>query len=57
MLHITTVTVNEQFAELPLPSLAVQVTVVVPAGKSEPEVGEQVGITVAAQLSVAVAGG
>ena len=32
---------NEQLAELPLSSVAVQVTVVAPTGKLEPEGGEQ----------------
>jgi predicted nucleotidyltransferase len=36
-----TVTVNEQEAELPAASVAVQETVVVPFGNVEPEAGEQ----------------
>ena len=47
-----TVTVNEQVPVLPAESVAVQVTVVVPTGKVEPDAGEQ--IVVALQLSVAV---
>ena len=47
-----TVTVNEQEAVLPELSVAVQVTVLVPSGKVEPEAGTQ--LTVApGQLSVA----
>lgn len=47
-----TVTVNEQEAVLPELSVAVQVTVLVPSGKVEPEAGTQ--LTVAPeQLSVA----
>jgi hypothetical protein len=37
----TTVTVNEQFAVLDDASVAVQVTVVTPVGKVEPDGGEQ----------------
>jgi hypothetical protein len=48
-----TVTVNEQLAVL-VPSLAEQLTVVVPFGKAEPAGGLQVaGIVVGGQLSVA----
>ena len=45
-----TLTVNEQVAVLPLVSVAVQVTVVVPAGKVEPEGGVQTTVAIA-QLS------
>ena len=38
----STVTVNEQEAELPTQSQAVQVTVVVPSGNDEPDGGVQV---------------
>jgi hypothetical protein len=48
----TIVTVNEQVAELPLGSVAVQVTVVVPTGNVEPDVGTQP--MEAPQLSAAV---
>jgi hypothetical protein len=48
-----TVTLNEQLAVLPLVSVAVQVTVVVPSGKVEPGAGEQLVVT-PGQLSVAV---
>src|SRR6266511_3141488 len=48
-----TVTVNEQLELLPAPSLAVQVTVVVPVGKNEPEAGLQTTMT-PGLLSVAV---
>lgn len=47
-----TVTVNVQEPLLPLASVAVQVTVVVPFAKVAPDAGEQT--TVAPQLSVAV---
>lgn len=47
-----TCTVNEQTPVLPAASVAVQVTVEMPTGKNEPEVGEQVGIA-AVQLSTA----
>jgi hypothetical protein len=50
-----TVTVNEQLAGLPEASVAVQVTVVVPAGNDEPEGGTHVAALTPAQLSVAVA--
>jgi hypothetical protein len=50
-----TVTVKEQLAVLPAPSVAVQVTVVVPFGKVEPEGGLQVTVT-PGQLSVGVGG-
>ena len=50
-----TVTVNEQFAGLPDPSVTVQLTVVVPVGKLEPEGGLQTGVPTFGQLSVAVA--
>lgn len=55
VLSITvTVTVKEQEAVLPEASLAVQVTVVVPFGKVEPEGGLQLTTTPSGQLSVAV---
>jgi hypothetical protein len=51
----TTITLKEQLALLPLPSLAVQVTSVVPFGKVEPLAGVQVAANeVGGQLSVAV---
>ena len=49
-----TVTVNEQEAELAEPSATVQVTVVVPFGKLEPDGGTQLGVPSPEQLSVAV---
>ena len=63
-----TVTVNEQLAVLPLASVAVQVTVVVPFGKIEPDAGLQVagqlpaplgraGVPPQGQLSVTVGAG
>jgi hypothetical protein len=51
-----TVTVKLQVAVLPEPSVAVQVTVVVPLGNVEPEGGEQETVT-PGQLSVAVGAG
>ena len=48
-----TVTVNEQVAVLPAPSVAVAVTVVVPFGKLEPEAGVDATVGVE-QLSLAV---
>lgn len=51
-----TATANEQLALLPCASVAVQVTVVIPAGKLEPDAGTQ--ITVApGRLSLTVGGG
>src|SRR6266545_354596 len=49
-----TVTVKEQVAWLPDASVAVQVTVVVPVGKNEPEAGLQTTLIGPGQLSVAV---
>src|SRR5438477_4011183 len=49
-----TVTENAQTLVLPLASVAVQVTMVVPLGKEEPLAGEQTEVT-PGQLSVAVA--
>ena len=49
-----TVTVNEQEAELDEASDTVQVTVVVPFGKLEPDAGAQTGVPTPEQLSVAV---
>ena len=49
----TTVTMNEHM----LPDWAVQVTVVAPLGKNEPEAGEQAGVPTPGQLSLAVGGG
>jgi len=51
---LTTVTVKEQEAELPLLSAAEQVTVVVPFGKVEPLAGVQVTVGLPPQLSVEV---
>jgi hypothetical protein len=48
-----TVTVNEQDAVFPAPSVAVAVTVVTPFGKLEPDAGEDTTVGVG-QLSVAV---
>jgi hypothetical protein len=50
-----TVMLKVQDAELPLASATMQVTVVVPFEKVEPEAGEQLGVPTPAQLSVAVA--
>src|SRR3954470_11305748 len=50
-----TVTVKEQSAELPLASVAVQWTVVVPAANTEPDAGVQLMVGEGSQLSVAVA--
>ena len=46
-----TVTVKEQDFELPTASETVQVTVVVPIAKVEPESGEQTGAPTPEQLS------
>jgi hypothetical protein len=51
-----TVTVKVQGAILPTASVAVQVTVVVPTGKLEPDGGEHVTVT-PGQLSLAVGAG
>jgi len=51
-----TVTLKLQLAWLVDPSVAVQITVVMPTGKTEPEAGEQVVVTVE-QLSFAVGAG
>ena len=55
-MQVPTVTVNVQLAVLPDISVAVQVTVVVPTGKVEPEGGMQ-AVDVPGQLSAAVGGG
>jgi len=47
--------VDEPLALLPLPSLAVQLTVVVPRLKSLPEAGLQITATAPAQTSLALA--
>ena len=52
-----TVTVKVQLAVLPDESATVQVTVVVPTGKNEPEAGEHVGAPTPGQLSETVGGG
>lgn len=49
-----TVTVNEQLAELPVESLTVQLTVVVPFGKADPLAGLQPGVPTPGQLSPTV---
>jgi hypothetical protein len=54
--QVMTVTVNEQLAVLAAASVAVQLTVVVPSGKLEPEAGTQAVVT-PGQLSVAVGAG
>ena len=51
-----TAMVNEQVAVLPLASVAVQVTVVVPTGMMVPEAGTHATVT-PGQLSLAVGGG
>ena len=50
-----TVTVNVQLALLLLASLTVQVTVVTPFWKVDPDAGRQLGVPTPGQLSVAVA--
>jgi hypothetical protein len=50
-----TVTVKLQLASLLAASLTVQVTVVTPLGKTEPDEGAQVGVPTPEQLSLAVA--
>src|SRR5258706_1313283 len=50
----TTTTLNVQVAGLPLASLAVIVTVLVPTGNSEPEAGSAVTEGEGSQLSAAV---
>ena len=52
---LKTVTVKEQLAVLPEVSVAVQVTVVVPSGKVEPDAGEQTTVA-PGQLSLTVGG-
>jgi len=52
---VVTVTVKVQPAEFPAPSVVVQVTVVVPAGKVEPLGGLHDGVTAPEQSSLAVA--
>lgn len=52
-----TVTVNEQLAVLFELSLTLQVTVVVPTGKVDPEAGEQTGAPTFGQLSLTAGGG
>src|SRR5437016_6248945 len=49
---VSTVTVNEHEAELPETSRAVQLTVVIPAGKTDPDDGLHVTVT-PEQLSLA----
>ena len=51
----STVTVKEQFSELPAISLTEQFTVVVPFANAEPDGGEHIGVRGPSQLSVAVA--
>jgi len=52
-----TVMVNVQVAVLPDESATVQVTVVVPFGKKEPEAGEHIGAPTPGQLSETVGAG
>ena len=52
-----TVTVKVQLAMLFEASVTVQVTVVVPLGKNEPEAGEQLGAPTPGQLSLTVGAG
>jgi hypothetical protein len=49
--------VNEQLLVLFELSLTLQVTVVVPTGKVDPEAGEQVGVPTPGQLSLTVGAG
>src|SRR6266851_5435858 len=51
----STVTVKVPLAELPLVSVAVQFTVVLPSAKVLPEAGEQLGVTGPSIASLAVA--
>jgi hypothetical protein len=52
-----TVTVKLQFDEFFEASVTVQVTVVVPLGKVEPDAGTQVGLPTPGQLSLTVGAG
>ncbi len=52
-----TVMVKVQLAVLPDESATVQVTVVVPTGKNEPDAGKQIGVPTPGQLSDTVGGG
>ena len=52
-----TVIVNMHAALLPAISATVQVTVVVPTGKNEPDPGEHIGAPIIGQLSETVGGG
>ena len=52
-----TVTVNVQLAVLPEESATVQVTVVAPLGKNEPDKGEHEGVPTPVQLSLTVGAG
>ena len=52
---LPTMTAKDPVATFPWASFAVQVTVVVPIGKSEPDPGSQVGCTVPSTSSTAVA--
>ena len=52
-----TVTVNVQLAMLPEESVTVQVTVVAPLGKNEPDAGVHEGVPTPVQLSLAVGAG
>jgi len=52
-----TVTVNWQLAVFELPSMTLQLTVVVPAGNNEPDAGEQIGVPTPEQLSLTVGAG
>ena len=54
VVSVFTVTVNAQVLRLAQASVAVQVTVVVPAGNKLPDAGEQVTATLGSALSVAV---
>jgi hypothetical protein len=52
-----TVIVNVQLAVLPDESATVQVTVVVPFGKNDPDAGEHTGVPTPGQLSDTVGAG
>jgi|ERR1051325_3261776 hypothetical protein len=54
LLQSLTVTVKLQWPWLPVPSVAVQLTVVVPSEKAEPEAGEQLTLGDWEQLSEAL---
>ena len=48
---LTTVTVNESLPVFPASSVIIQITLVVPTGNIEPDIGAQTGIADIAELS------